>query len=1263
MSCALSEPATLRGPARLGVRVAPTAALVLFAVLILASCSSSTGADNETGNAVSTFSKSYGGPAHDEAHVLLSTDDGGYMMFGSANAHRADRFTPSLVDLSSATGVPQGGNFWLQRLDANGNVEYSRTVGEAPAQTGVVDWQRVRALTDGGYVLVGTAESDTADVAVTRFDAARNVLWRVTYDSGAWLNYSYLNPRGPNGAAANDRAEDIVPTADGGFLIIASSRADLEDRLGIGFPCDPDVPAQEVLECERDQSGNRFIGALSMVVFRLNADGSLRWTRRFTDSAFDRDSIQYAFYGVRALVRGTSDDGVVFAHFVGNGYVTIRRLLADGAPLWRRTVRPSADLWRPIDLIQTDDAVDGPNANRYDGMPDDGFALALTIKDFPARSGGPEDYVVKLDAAGAVLWQSALESGDLEDTDVVVEDLMQHCDYGREPVCNLIAVGAAAEAAFASLIDADGDVQATVLALDGAGESYSRQFKRVVNSNGRIHVLGYTSTSGLSDLIMAELSVTAVSITVATYDRGFEVPPNSVADLRPNGGAVYLARTARPRGTALPGKQFLQFVNSTGRLEAQLNLGDELVGESLRVAVQIARGSYVMAGPQSSADGSAGLLVVRYDLSGTTGRIVWQRVFYAEDLDADVLAAAPTADGGVLLGTYARSRRDDSYPLSATAGRLLKLNANGVRQWERGISGVPEDLQPMPDGSFAMRVFRDRDELPDSFDAFDTAVARVSASGEMLWSRYVSLGPEQGRATAAMTVLADGSLLLAGTRGSNEINFVRLSGGGELLGSSRLTLDANRVALPPNGISSEIVRLTDMQLAQAPDSGFVLAMTERGVTRRVIDVDFTEPYGQSNVLVMKVAADLKPVWTRIYGAAFDEQARDLLVSSDGVISIAGMSASLGERSEAWLLKLSPQGLISEAGCQALLASYPVSGMSSGPMTAELQFVSSFHYTGLQEEALFHPVEDSTRIERGTAVMVTARQCLGDANAGVTNPAPTVRRRLSVVQVGTRTGVVTSVPSGISCGTQLNACAADFAQGSRVTLRADVATVRWRSACDEGSGGSSLECVVLLTADRTIEVDFGPFAAPPPAPQTFVLSFAVQGPGNVRTAEGINCAEAGTAMACSREYPSGSVVTVTAAPEAGGSFLGWSGDTPNSICLSFGRRTEVQLTISANLRCYAQFAPAPPPPPAGSTLSVTIVNGAPGRTVESQPGGILCTVDPGSDCQELFSAGAPILLRAAPQGFQSWQGCDEIVDVNFCRVTMNQSRTVIATFVP
>jgi uncharacterized repeat protein (TIGR02543 family) len=223
------------------------------------------------------------------------------------------------------------------------------------------------------------------------------------------------------------------------------------------------------------------------------------------------------------------------------------------------------------------------------------------------------------------------------------------------------------------------------------------------------------------------------------------------------------------------------------------------------------------------------------------------------------------------------------------------------------------------------------------------------------------------------------------------------------------------------------------------------------------------------------------------------------------------------------------------------------------------------------------------------------------------------------------GTVTSAPPGIDCGTD---CEEDYNEGTEVTLTA---------APDKGyqfdgwTGDCDINGNVTMDADRTCGAIFS-FDIP-----TYTLTVNPPTNGTITSNPvGINC---GTD--CTEEYEAGTSVALTATPDTGYQFDGWTGDCD----------VDGNVTMDADRTCGATFSILPP-----ITYQLTVTNGGNG-TVTSSPAGIDC----GTDCTEEYEAGTSVALTATPDTgyqFDGWTGdCD--VDGN---VTMDADRTCSATFI-
>jgi hypothetical protein len=165
---------------------------------------------------------------------------------------------------------------------------------------------------------------------------------------------------------------------------------------------------------------------------------------------------------------------------------------------------------------------------------------------------------------------------------------------------------------------------------------------------------------------------------------------------------------------------------------------------------------------------------------------------------------------------------------------------------------------------------------------------------------------------------------------------------------------------------------------------------------------------------------------------------------------------------------------------------------------------------------------------------------------------------------------------------------------------------------------------------------------------YILSVLKNGTGSgtvTSTPSGIDCG-----ADCSESYSGGTVVTLTASPDGGSIFGGWSG-----ACSGTGT---CQVTMNSNTAVIASFIPDPGVG-GGGTLTI-IKNGTGSGTVTSTPSGIDC----GADCSESYSDGTVVTLTASPDGgsiFAGWSGACS--GTGTCQVTMNSNTAVIASFIP
>ena len=175
---------------------------------------------------------------------------------------------------------------------------------------------------------------------------------------------------------------------------------------------------------------------------------------------------------------------------------------------------------------------------------------------------------------------------------------------------------------------------------------------------------------------------------------------------------------------------------------------------------------------------------------------------------------------------------------------------------------------------------------------------------------------------------------------------------------------------------------------------------------------------------------------------------------------------------------------------------------------------------------------------------------GNQTVTATFTAPVSMSTLTVQKSGTGSGTVTSAPSGINCG---NTCTATFPTGNTVTLTADPAGgstfVGWSGPCS-GTG----PCTVTMDTNQTVSAQFDLL------PVTLTVTKSGRGDGTVTSdPPGINCG--GT---CEFSFTAGTVVTLTASPDANSIFVEWRGGPCG------GNTGPCVLTLTDNQTANARF---------------------------------------------------------------------------------------------
>ena len=165
---------------------------------------------------------------------------------------------------------------------------------------------------------------------------------------------------------------------------------------------------------------------------------------------------------------------------------------------------------------------------------------------------------------------------------------------------------------------------------------------------------------------------------------------------------------------------------------------------------------------------------------------------------------------------------------------------------------------------------------------------------------------------------------------------------------------------------------------------------------------------------------------------------------------------------------------------------------------------------------------------------------------------------------------------------------------------------------------------------------------PDGQQTLTVTLAGAGTGTVTSdPAGIDCG-----ASCAAIYDSGLIIDLTATPDTGSVFTGYTGDADCS---------DGSVTMSTAVNCTASFEPEVG---GQQTLMVTLAGAGTG-TVTSDPAGIDC----GAICAAAFDSGLIVDLMAVPDTGSVFSGYTGDADCSDGSVTMSTAVNCTASFEP
>jgi hypothetical protein len=291
-----------------------------------------------------------------------------------------------------------------------------------------------------------------------------------------------------------------------------------------------------------------------------------------------------------------------------------------------------------------------------------------------------------------------------------------------------------------------------------------------------------------------------------------------------DGGYVYAATSDSPRSG---NKESLHFgmedvwvvkVDATGNKQWERSIGGN-GNDSAASIWQTSEGEYIVAGTSPGPFTVPSRWVIKINRQGEQA---WIR-YLGDKIGHSLVSLIQTADGGYALagGLVSASETGDAPHFGGSDGWLMKVDAEGNKQWERFFGGTGDELvlsiDQSADGGF---ILGGRSDSPTSgnkesrhFGGFDYWLVKVDAAGNKQWDRSYGTSSPSVEEVRVVRQTTDQGYIFGGYVGGSS-RLVKVDGQGRQQWDEPL-------GDPDNPGNSYIVETKDLQ--QTRDGGYVLA--------------------------------------------------------------------------------------------------------------------------------------------------------------------------------------------------------------------------------------------------------------------------------------------------------------------------------------------------------------------------------------------------------------------------------------------------------
>lgn len=391
-----------------------------FLILLSFNCSSNDTSSNPSDVEIS-FIKTLGGANNDSAQSVVATSDGGYAVLGYTQSNDGD-----ITDKQD-----QSFDYWVLKFDAQDNLQWQKTYGGSNDDRG----NEIIQTLDGGFAILGYSFSDDNDVStnaglqdywLVKLDQNGNISWEKSFgydgaDSGisliqtndqGYLVTGILDVTASGGQGNTSR--DSSRHAGGDYWALKlniNGVIEWSRYFGGNFT---DTP-QAVLETnsgdfiiagssdsnDTDISSN--IGTYDFWVIKISPTGDLIWEKSFGGNQIDEARAIVASNDGSFIIAGdtrSSENNVTGNN--GGADLWLIKISSDGVLIWERNYGGSSfDVARAMVQSQSNELILSGSSRSSD-------------RDVSENKGQNDVWVVKTDNNGNLTWQVTVGGSNID---------------------------------------------------------------------------------------------------------------------------------------------------------------------------------------------------------------------------------------------------------------------------------------------------------------------------------------------------------------------------------------------------------------------------------------------------------------------------------------------------------------------------------------------------------------------------------------------------------------------------------------------------------------------------------------------------------------------------------------------------------------------------------------------------------------------------------------------------------------------------------